>query len=393
MEYAPCPFLRPWESCAAYEDTRAAGQRAASHSHLSALHHGAAFEHLLPKLTGRTLLFVGDSIHRQLFVAFACSLHATCPGCLREFNASWTKPSKDRRSTAKRCHGQPQCDFTGACITWHANAANGSSLYKPKRTMQLKMRRGKEIVMCTCDSSKWVPARGVGWAKHREVQLTSPHVGKCMALFDHLRASDVIVYGSAGLHKIAWVNGQNQLLAHARQEVDTVLHSLRDTFGPRRPYLLWRELTAQHFPGPAGFFSRVRDGVLHRGANPYRPYRPYANSSRCYESHSAATMRDGNGWNMHANALLAAAGVPILRAWLPSSMASGAHIGYGDCTHFCLPGVPDVWAMLLADALHSMADRDLPAPSGGPSDANSTWICNDGFAKAGMPCYYPPATQ
>ena len=65
-------------------------------------------------------------------------------------------------------------------------------------------------------------------------------------------------------------------------------------------------------------------------------------------------MRYENGWNRVANTLLEAHRIPILRAWLSTSMASDAHVGLGDCTHWCLPGVPDLWAIQLADLLHSI---------------------------------------
>ena len=58
----------------------------------------------------------------------------------------------------------------------------------------------------------------------------------------------------------------------------------------------------------------------------------------------AADMERHAHWNLAANRALVAAGVPILHVWRSASAAWDGHPDRGDCTHFCQPGVPDLWA-------------------------------------------------
>ena len=48
---------------------------------------------------------------------------------------------------------------------------------------------------------------------------------------------------------------------------------------------------------------------------------------------------------------LAAAGVTILPVWSSTALAWDAHIDAGDCTHYCQPGIPGIWASLLIQAV------------------------------------------
>ena len=52
-----------------------------------------------------------------------------------------------------------------------------------------------------------------------------------------------------------------------------------------------------------------------------------------------------------ANPRLAAAGVTILPVWSSTALAWDAHIDAGDCTHYCQPGIPGIWAGLLIQAV------------------------------------------
>ena len=77
--------------------------------------------------------------------------------------------------------------------------------------------------------------------------------------------------------------------------------------------------------------------------------------------------------------------------WLSSAIAGDAHIGSGDCTHWCLPGVPNLWSTLLADVLHSIATGDGTHEWGprslGHGHHNHSICRLDGLlARAGLKC-------
>ena len=136
------------------------------------------------------------------------------------------------------------------------------------------------------------------------------------------------------------------LAAYAKAEVQATLRSVNRTYGTaRRPHLLWRELTAAHWNTPTGFFYPRLNRSLARFVA------PWLNRHVCSTNQKAQA--EGNAWNVAANALLAAE-MPILRVWDLSSTAHDAHTAFGDCTHFCLPGVPDAWSRQLADVLRSL---------------------------------------
>ena len=77
------------------------------------------------------------------------------------------------------------------------------------------------------------------------------------------------------------------------------------------------------------------------------------------ELYYAATpeMVEHNAWNRAGQPLIRAAGVPILDVWRSTSLAWNAHVGFGDCTHWCVPGVMDHWT----DPLHSLVQERLMA--------------------------------
>ena len=111
------------------------------------------------------------------------------------------------------------------------------------------------------------------------------------------------------------------------------------------PLVLWRETAATHF----------RDGVWH-------------GQGKCYDRTARQDRRvSGPGTYPALNALANAAAeehdIPILRVY-KDSLAAGAaaHIDgeNHDCLHWCLPGVPDLWATALLSKLRAIDARDAP---------------------------------
>ena len=84
----------------------------------------------------------------------------------------------------------------------------------------------------------------------------------------------------------------------------------------------------------------------------------------CATAHSFAEMSRHQLWNRVALPLVEAANISILRVWAGTALAGDAHINYGDCTHYCLPGPPNEWARLLAAMLRHQPLRPLASGSG-----------------------------
>lgn len=96
------------------------------------------------------------------------------------------------------------------------------------------------------------------------------------------------------------------------------------------PRLIWRETPAQHFRSKTGVYDASYVG------------------ERCVELSSShnTNFHESNWRNLAANPIVEQFNFPILKIWMLSAERSDAHVG-NDCTHYCLPGLPDVWAVYL----------------------------------------------
>ena len=81
----------------------------------------------------------------------------------------------------------------------------------------------------------------------------------------------------------------------------------------------------------------------------------------CPTPHTQEDMLRHAHWNQAANTAIKAHNVHMLAVWESTSMAWDGHVDHGDCTHYCQPGVPDLWARTLVKILgggkHSHRDR------------------------------------
>jgi len=124
VQQSPCPFARPWESsCSWHGASSTEGASVAAH---------AAAVQTLKSLQNRLLLFAGDSLDGQLFVAVACALFRATPASKRHdhvFDADWL-PMHSARTLKKRCPSVPsevgtksgqqekwRCHYDQACVT------------------------------------------------------------------------------------------------------------------------------------------------------------------------------------------------------------------------------------------------------------------------------------
>ena len=332
-----CPFLRPWDNCAYDSASRGAaiGSRRYKPAHCALPAFDAAAIHR--HFAGRLILFVGDSVQVQLFSAFACMLHAADPSSVLPIsygNMTWRAPETLR----KRCHGVQQCHYERACAAFSSG-----------------------LRVCVCPV----------------IALREQLYTRCLGRGIALRNSDVVFYGSIGIHYTGEM-GSNasriDVAQLARKEASMLLRHARyhapprngrvaarnvsaasegggggDGGGHRRgassPLVVWREVTAQHFTHAGGHYKQNRSSDdYNRKTVDLRP---------CTTSHSYEQMHRHQRWNRAALPIVEAASVSILRVWASTALAGDAHVAYGDCTHFCLPGIPNEWARLFAAMLLS----------------------------------------
>jgi len=300
--YPACPFMRPWESCATRSEARAA--------YVASLEFIPDSGCIVPSfdaaqvlqiMSGRVLLFVGDSVHIQFFASFACHFYEQVSQQIMMRNTlQWLSPENIR----KRCNGARKCHYESGCIFFK-----------------------NDFKLCVCGLFSAMP------------KLHRPLFHKCIKDM-RTENRDVVVYGSVGLHHTGeTVTHQDEIHVQtmAEKEAQMVLEYMRRL--PSAPRIIYREVTAQHFSSPGGHF-------VHSWMTDYN--RPNA-SATCASGLDASEMRKYHQWNKFANPIFERAGVPILRVWESTSLAWNAHVGHGDCTHFCLPGIPDLWSALLAD--------------------------------------------
>ena len=237
----------------------------------------------------RTVVFMGDSLTRQHFIATACRLRLD--HALLRFAADF----KDHESSK------------GAYLR-SALATFGAS----NATFTLRLDKDEH-----------------------DAGLEAYVAARCA----DLRRGDVVVI-NVGAH---YSGG-----AHYRHTPDTYGERVRSALRVAAnctPLVLWRETAATHF----------RDGVWH-------------GQGKCYDRTARQDRRvSGPGTYPALNALANAAaeenGIPILRVYKDSLTAgAAAHIDgeNHDCLHWCLPGVPDLWATALLSKIRAIDAGDAP---------------------------------
>ena len=276
-------------------------------------------------------MFAGESWTIQQFVSLACLLHAAGPTSWRS-NLEWREPS----SLHKRCHGEARCHYE-----------KGNALFVfGDTTIQLR----------TC---------GI-------MGLESRLYRRCLAPA-RLQPKDVLVYGSIGshytgegdLHQSSWnvtrlASLEPGLLLRAVSFVDDS-HGFKPSAGS--PLVIWREVLPQHFPSPGGHYWHGLDPPgMH-----YNTKKDVA--GQCDETHNLTEMWTYHRWNKVTLPIVErATGVRTLRVWQSATYAGDAHLTYGDCTHWCMPGVPEHWTeqllnMLLAGPSQQQARATQATPA------------------------------
>jgi len=353
-------------------------------------------------LANRSVAFVGDSIQSQLFVSFACRLHASgLP--MHRLNVEWLD------APSKSCHGQTHCTYGHACAVF----ANG-------------------LRLCNCQGTSLTQIAG----NCIHANLRPSRIGKLGA------RKDAIVYGTVAAHSSDVLLASNGSLRPihsgwaqlAVKEVRTLIgwfpgpYSNRSGLYPEprhkhgSPLLVWRDAAPVHFRGtPSGLYMRREasqegpdsgsdvgsDGAnsVAGSASATQAGEDASAQSPCGPSAAASSLRPeaplpaAAAWNELTRPLLTQAAVPVIHSERPDQAATpvvhraageGAarhappwaghieryrsHAGRQvDCTHWCQPGEPERWSgqleQILAASLWGRGEHGVEAPPHGHAAA------------------------
>ncbi|KAG5183530.1 hypothetical protein JKP88DRAFT_198936 [Tribonema minus] len=251
----------------------------------------------LALLGRRKIVFVGDSLTRQMFTSLLCLLHASPAVRVVSDTIEW--------STKWSCLRLPNCiergrhsGFTKGCVTFTPAAASAAA-------------------SATGGGAPEADALEVCYDYKDDGEL----VAFAMLRHPDLRARRDIVVANSGIHMTLRERSYDMThyVAHARADA------------ARLPIAVYRETSPQHFEGTAGglyfkgksSFKRCKDSVV-------LAEEPLSEPERAYMAGQVAMLA--------VNPLAAAAG--------------NMHVGAGvDCTHWCAPGVPDLWNVALFNYL------------------------------------------
>ena len=205
------------------------------------------------------------------------------------------------------------------CLLWRAGALTGKR-FPTRRVGAAKPDKLTPYQSCALvQGSKGrichlMTSATVDWTSGRNI---------ARFLSAYVAPSDIL-YTNYGV----WANSPPKLNAALR----TFRQWLSSLEPSKRPSVMWRETSAQHFAS--------KDGN-------------YGSSGRkkpCTMPARDAMVR-GNWRNQVANTAMAELKVPVLPIWSTTAFALLHRKKQGmqssDCTHFCNPGVPDIWAVML----------------------------------------------
>ena len=266
---------------------------------------------LLRKLAGLRIVFYGDSISKQHFISFVCHLWTAAR---RNAPTSWNpyarlpwlgRPHSKCAGSSSRGHppgcgnvaSGPHSDFFRGCVDFPVAETTTSVCYF--------QRFGESLIEEPPDIIIW---------NERSLHSPSPH--------------------------------------KFRAEITKVLERLAEITRDRSSPLLtlYRESAPQHFP------ERFPNNDSGLGSGDHKMYENDGGllQKTCCADSVAVDIEVGSWRRAVELELILAAGLPMLRLYSASaSYLSGrlSHPGLPDCSHWCMPGVPDHWTRLLFNAL------------------------------------------
>ena len=330
-----CPFEETRHNCFFFrqDDAVEVAQRSAK---LMPTMTNASVPNFIRAYRGRTIAFVGDSVVRQLAEAFMCRLRRHLHS---EQGIVWIDP------TARK---EPSLDYRGMCPLGkkHCELRHGCAAFGPnERDTGSSSKSGLTAAeattkVCGLFDAKFHGAGG-GWQLLRNVLNSSKLPSTTSAL---IFSSGHHVSGEA--LKTHWtdVASRDAAFAVARKQ------------GVR---LILQEHEQQHF-SHGGEYNATLHGI--RQSIHTLNTRQAIRHSRCEMLPESAVSPRYELEKQHVIPHLLANGFEVLpthaisrAAWFGHTHAAPTPSGATDCTHFCMPGIPDIWAAILLEKLSGSA--------------------------------------
>eukprot|EP01040_Poterioochromonas_malhamensis_P001090 gene1090-1157_t len=244
----------------------------------------------LNTLRNRQLAIIGDSISTQFFTMISCSLHGIVEA---EYHLDWLP--------LVSIFGSDDCVASGE----HCHISN-SHIYYPKYNTTISLI----------------------------LDYGDPNLFNYYKI-GHLTSNDIILM-NRGVH----VHREDRMIKELRTFFDQYL---TDPIS-KRPMIIWRETSPQHFHTPNGHYDKETR---------YMPCQAYANHTLAYETDYYN--RDADQWFSNFKQ------IPVMRIWNVTSIAWDQHIlqqnrtdeeNRQDCTHYCEnSGVYYYWREILYNIL------------------------------------------
>jgi hypothetical protein len=287
---------------------------------------------VLPKKKKSLLLLVGDSTMRQVFVALGCFFWQRQE--IRDYNVEWEQVSWP-------CHGTPHCiergnhsGFnTGHFTTVFGTLSSSSSTNGAVDQQHHQQHQLQVFFVPIGGSSRYLQPDIVAkwnreWAATGHLTFSLQQTPQVY----NLTNDDTIVY-NIGLHVPNRTDiyrtfdefGRNLLTRGPPQEHND----------HHRPTLVYMNTITQHFPTPDGRFV---EHLIH--------------TMRLADPSNSCTANVATNPLLDTERSMIRAGVNADWILSPNDEELGLyHVGGIDCTHYCMPGPPDVFAHRLLQTL------------------------------------------
>ena len=295
-----------WDRFASYRKHRANGSMMRRYQPFDCTLPLLTSANLQASLSGRTIIFMGDSVSLHHYTTLVCALNTAAIGA-------------DGRSSMVKVFGLTTEGLgkTDTCAFWDAAGIALCFLYP---------------------ASKSFYGKRPNYLRRKASTIIS-------ALQDHaqLTLHDAIVFNiGVMLEKggVVRVREMRETLLDAAT-AHSHWHKARSPTGA--PLLLWRETGSQGFPGFA-YPGRSAKGIAcaHFDAHAF----------------SSASNASINRFNAPLGSTLERTGLPVLHVWATTAIARQEYPGNGDCTHFPLHGaVYSSWNEIMLRALEQLRPR------------------------------------
>ena len=277
---------------------------------------GAVATPLCSTLAGRRLILIGDSLMQQLYDTIRCHICGTHRAALVPEAAC--NPSSCRTRTITRRWSRDQK------LSQHDFGLCGSVDFQPAGTLKPP---SLSDALTRLDAAGELP-----------------------------NASIVLLNDGVWFSPNPWSDLPSRGVGHAvrdaRFRAEATLATIRrlGLRTDRRICVLWRETSPQHFAGS----DHLRGSFPGRGE-------PTFDSKRGCSAHRPSKNGLASSLWEPLNAWLESRGLPVVRLWQDSAAHHDLHLGMrtayvqhkgtSDCTHWCSPGVVDMWVPLLRNAV------------------------------------------